>query len=521
MIKKAKAFSPYIIMFGFTVVLSMSTHFFIKSTDFGHDSGIFAYVGFAVTQGKALYTEAWDNKGPLLYLIEALGILIHYRYGIFLLEFVSLFSSVFLLYKTAALFVTKGVSVVCALLSMMLLTATLEGGNLAEEYALPFTILGFYYIAKFLKNNFMLKKYEMMLVGMCISAVFLLRMNILALLGCAVLGVIIILIINKQYKVLGNVFLFAFLGFALFIAPFVIYLLSKGVLAACIDTAYFGILGSFSDITMKERKRNVVGMILQMAPSGALLLIITFVLCFVCYSLKCKMKNKTALDQLGWIAFFGLLATLLANSLSGAPHMHYFMSFIPALIIPAVWIAKQIEEFINRNCSEKCRKNGLNTVVCSVLLVAVSFSCILYFFMDARKSVLNSFSSQMATTEEKVVDYIVNNTETTDTIQVFGGASAVSSYYGARRLAASKYFYYSNGRFSEEAKTEFAQTICADLEENPPKLIMFDSNYHDKELTKQEDFLLHCGDPDAWNAFLAENYTEQETDFGFIVYLRK
>ena len=127
----------------------------------------------------------------------------------------------------------------------------------------------------------------------------------------------------------------------------------------------------------------------------------------------------------------------------------------------------------------------------------------------------------MATTEEKVVDYIVNNTETTDTIQVFGGASAVSSYYGARRLAASKYFYYSNGRFSEEAKTEFAQTICADLKENPPKLIMFDTNSHDGEFTKQEDFLLHCGDRDGWDAFLAENYTEQETDFGFIVYLRK
>ena len=519
--KKLKSVLPFGVLFGFSFFLLMSAFFFPTSKEFGHDSGIFAYMGYAITQGKALYTQAWDNKAPLLYVIEALGILLHYRYGIFLLEFISLFSSAVLLYKTAGLFVTKGVSVVCALMSMMLLTAALEGGNLAEEYALPFTVLAFYYIAKFLKNDFKLKKIEMMIVGMCVAAIFLIRLNILAFLGCAVLGVIVILLREKQYKTLGNIFLFAFLGFVIFIAPFVIWLSVKGNLTACIETAYIGILGTFSSISKKRRIRNILGMILQMAPSGTLLLIIAFVLCFLVFAFKNRKKSQAALDWLGWIAFFGLIATLLANSLSGAMHLHYFMSFVPVLIVPAVWIGKQIENFIDRNCPEKYRKNGFKTAVCSTLLIAVSFSCLLNFGQAAKNSVLTSISSHEATATEKTVEFIVGNTEETDAIQVFGGASAVSSYYGARRLAASKYFYYANGRFSEEAKTEFAQTICADLKENPPKLIMFDLNSYDGEFTKQEDFLLHCGDPDAWNAFLAENYTEQETDFGFISYVRK
>ena len=113
-----------------------------------------------------------------------------------------------------------------------------------------------------------------------------------------------------------------------------------------------------------------------------------------------------------------------------------------------------------------------------------------------------------------VYQYVAENSDPADTVLVIGWGVAVSSYYGAKRMAASSYSYYANGRFSEEAKTNFANKIFEDAQKTQPKLIMFQSD-------RLDDFLDHCAAPDEWNAFLSANYVEQENDIGFIVYARK
>ena len=41
----------------------------------GYDSAIFATVGNALNKGRVLYTEIVDNKGPLIYFIDALQLI--------------------------------------------------------------------------------------------------------------------------------------------------------------------------------------------------------------------------------------------------------------------------------------------------------------------------------------------------------------------------------------------------------------------------------------------------------------
>ena len=508
------------VMFGFAFWLSIPTKFFFLSKDFGHDAGIFAYMGYAITQGKALYTEAWDNKGPLLYFINALGLLIHYRYGIYLLELLTLFFSVVILYKTANLFIPRVASVACAIASMLSLTATLEGGNLSEEYAIPFTALAFYFIAKYLRNDCRLTKIEMMLVGMCISAVFLIRLNILAFLCCAVLGVMIILLKKKRYKDLGTVILFAGLGFLLFTAPFVAYLIHKGALKACIDSAYLGVLGSFSHINRSRRIYNVNEMVLALAPSGTLFIIILFVFFYLLRLFnyqKDKENKQDAFNNLCTISFFGLIATLLANGLSGAKdHYHYFMSFVPVLIIPTVLLAKYVLKYAKpKNMKWSSLKKHFGSVAYFMLVLLMGASCILQPTIQIFWDLQDSKKKNKDSYPETVYHYVADNSAPTDTVLVFGAIAAVSSYYGAKRMAASNYFYYANGRFSEEAKTNFANKIFEDAKKTQPKLIMFETQ------EKLDDFLDHCAAPDEWNAFLSANYVEQDNNIGFIVYARK
>ena len=39
----------------------------------GEDSGVFKSFGQAIIQGKVIYKDIFDNKGPILYFINALG----------------------------------------------------------------------------------------------------------------------------------------------------------------------------------------------------------------------------------------------------------------------------------------------------------------------------------------------------------------------------------------------------------------------------------------------------------------
>src|SRR5215470_11276925 len=54
----------------------------------GRDSGVFLYAGSRILAGQVPYRDVWDHKGPLIYYIDALGLLIGHgsRWGVWLLE---------------------------------------------------------------------------------------------------------------------------------------------------------------------------------------------------------------------------------------------------------------------------------------------------------------------------------------------------------------------------------------------------------------------------------------------------
>src|SRR3990167_3716315 len=54
------------------------------------DEGIYEIIWIAINNGRVLYSEIWDNKPPLLYLIYAL-----FNGDLFYIRFASLISGVF------------------------------------------------------------------------------------------------------------------------------------------------------------------------------------------------------------------------------------------------------------------------------------------------------------------------------------------------------------------------------------------------------------------------------------------
>lgn len=506
---------PVLILFGFALFYGFSTRFHpLVTGGYGHDAGIFAYVGMAMKEGRVLYTEVWENKGPLLYFINLLGISINYYHGIYLLELSALFFTLFFMYKTANLYCNKTIALISAVFASVPLTVTLEGGNLSEEYALPFMAWCLYLAAKFIKQDCNLKKIELFAVGVTIGAVFMLRLNILALQFCLVLAVIICLITRKEFKKLGTVFTFAILGFLTILAPFIIYLVKNDALEACINTAYLGTVSSFESMSNINRLQNVFSMISDFKSSGSLYLIVLFIIT-IPFALFKKIKffeNNKRIYPIIWACYGALFLNLFANSISGVRHMHYFITFIPIILIPAMLVFGSIFKILNDYCLEKYRqKKFVSKAISSGVALLLCIEALNTFTLSLTQNVGDLASRNI----QLMVNYILENTDVDDTIQTIGGQSAVTAYYRTNRLSASSYSYYANGLFSEKSKYEFANTIAEDLYTNKPKLII--SDYE----PKFQDFQNHISNSVKWTEMIENDYEKIENDFGCIIYKLK
>lgn len=127
--------------FSFVIVAALFLLFFSPSTSplftfEGLDSAVFKSMGQAILKGKVLYRDIFDNKGPILYLANALGLLIAGRFGIFLLQIVGLSFALLFMYKMARLFCGELWSLLSLAVSLLLLSVFFEEGNQCEEWML-------------------------------------------------------------------------------------------------------------------------------------------------------------------------------------------------------------------------------------------------------------------------------------------------------------------------------------------------------------------------------------------------
>ena len=120
----------------------------LYATNFWTDTNIYFTIGRGMTRGLMPYRDLFDHKGPLLFMLYALGAAISDTsfIGVFALEALSLAAAVYAGWRTVRLFGEGRLT----LLAMPLLaaatcccTAFTQGGS-AEEFALPALAVGIY-----------------------------------------------------------------------------------------------------------------------------------------------------------------------------------------------------------------------------------------------------------------------------------------------------------------------------------------------------------------------------------------
>ena len=184
----------------FILIFSTSTSpLYINYED---DSAIFITVGKMLVNGKVLYTDIFDHKGPVFFFIEYLGQIISYgKNGILILQILSLIVTNYFLDKLIQLKFSKKISLITIICGIPILSSFFEEGNLTEEFSLPFISIGLYIGFKWYNTRQYDKKiycYAFFL-GVLFTIIAFIRLNNAIALTGLVLGLLIVLLNDKKY----------------------------------------------------------------------------------------------------------------------------------------------------------------------------------------------------------------------------------------------------------------------------------------------------------------------------------
>lgn len=133
------------ILFTITFLLMSKSpiHFWVGS-DVETDSAVYSTIAMIMEKGYIPYRDSFDHKGPLIYLLNYLGRQISVYRGIWLIEFVTLFFTLFMMYRIGRLCCSRLSTIVILLFVSAPLFGFYEQGNKVEEFAMPFIALSLY-----------------------------------------------------------------------------------------------------------------------------------------------------------------------------------------------------------------------------------------------------------------------------------------------------------------------------------------------------------------------------------------
>lgn len=210
---------------------------------FCSDVNCFYMAGKAWALGYIPYVDFIDSKGPLLFLIFAIGYLIspENTYGVYILASLSTAITLILIYKTAYYF-TKStyraifVAVCCS--AALFFKPYYGYGPRTEQFIIPFSTLIMYFLTTKIEKLNIDSKYWIyfgIILGIC-TAVFLLTKYVYIVYPLSAFICSCIFLNNHREK--GRKFLYIscsyILSFAVFCLPFLCYMLLTESLDACI-----------------------------------------------------------------------------------------------------------------------------------------------------------------------------------------------------------------------------------------------------------------------------------------------
>ena len=106
----------------------------------GSDPAVYLYVGKAWVAGELPYLNAFDNKGPFFYLMNALSYALHPSWGVWAVGMLLITVSSLLAYRLARAALPAVPALGALAATLLVYLAVYQGGNYTEDYTLPLVL---------------------------------------------------------------------------------------------------------------------------------------------------------------------------------------------------------------------------------------------------------------------------------------------------------------------------------------------------------------------------------------------
>lgn len=230
--------------FVFLLLFSWSTSFLFdyKTTD----SGIFQVIGKFSNKGMDFYKDLFDHKGPIMFLVEAVGyFIIDSKIGVFLVQIVFWFFTLCGTYKIIRQFFSTRISIILSEFSLLLYALYYSGvgGNTSEEYILPFLTWSIYFTIVFIVRDNNGKEHEhnpwyAFFYGIAFTFGAFTRLTNALPICISVLVILTLLIFKKKWKNILKNGAFLLMGVLVITIPIAIWFVMKGTFDEMIDATF-------------------------------------------------------------------------------------------------------------------------------------------------------------------------------------------------------------------------------------------------------------------------------------------
>jgi hypothetical protein len=407
--------------------------------DPAEDSGVFFYAAQRLLDGGAPYRDIWDHKPPGVYFVDAVGLALAGRLGVWLVQVASLILAALLGYRALRRDFGAGAALVGSLAWLVALPRlVLEYGqtSFVEFYALPLQFGALF----LLKDGSTLRTGRVIAIGALGGAALLLKPTLVGL--WVAIGLVTLL--RERRSALTPIALIV-AGALLPLAIVAAWAAARGVLGEMVDQAlvYNRAYAAFAPVS--DRVDAVLSGLRLTLPSGLALVAVAAWL----YAVVTRRFAPTLLG-VGLIAF----PIELALSTWGRGYHYYFIAWLPSMAILAAFAVSELQRVAHPR------------IALPALALGVLAMSVLPALLVTRLAITTDLGKARA-----AAAFVATNTRPADTVLIWGSHAEVLVL--AERRSPTRYVYQyaalSTRGYATAARVE---EFLADLQRARPVLIL-------------------------------------------------
>ncbi len=466
----------------------------------GRDGGIFLYIGSLILKGKLPYLDVWENKGPLVFYINAFGLFLANgsRWGVWLLEFLFLFSAAYIGYSLIKNLMGTIPAWIGTYVWISTVAMVLQGGNFSEEYSLLFSFVAMLFYLKSLEKPD--NKYYILLIGVSLGANILLRPNNISM-QVAIIGAYFILaIFSRVWLLFIQRSSLVALGVILVLAPAVLYFAVHGALKEMINVV---LVFNYQYSSGGGLSRILAGLV-NASSSIGLIFVLWGLLGYSVFILQVFRKEvvDANLQKFLLILIVGWPIEAVLSSLSGRNYPHYFLGWAPYLGLSCAYL---IYTLFRRFAFHAER----SIIVWILALIVIALAAKINVWKDYGDVLVRAWTlpGSKLDYQDPVVSYIKENTSPQDKIFVWGFRPVIN--FASDRESPVAFLPYPLIHVDTPLTQHWADQFYVQFTTHPPELIINMIEPADRERIPDIDSEVRKQYKTKWKeVVLAHNYKE-------------